>query len=180
MGSVWTGCFNTLFCLDFNIFNTIQCMMQSQKFIVDAMLGKLARWLRILGYDTFYFRGIEDWKIIKIAEETKRIIITRDKGLCIRARKKGLECFMVFPDEDLVDILAKLSLKYKIDLTADPNFSRCTECNGILEKIDDNKWRCTKCGKEYWKGSHWKTIEDTLIKAKSKVRNNESRAVSSN
>ncbi|MBP1357560.1 MAG: hypothetical protein JZD40_03620, partial [Sulfolobus sp.] len=117
---------------------------------------------------------------IKIAEGNKRIIVTRDKGLCIRARKKNLDCFLVYPDQDLVDILAKLSLKYKIDLNADPNFSRCTECNGILEKIEENKWKCTKCGKEYWKGSHWRTIEDTLIKARSKTKANESRAVSRN
>lgn len=154
--------------------------MQSQKFIVDAMLGKLARWLRILGYDTFYNKDIEDWKVIKIAEDNKRIIVTRDKGLCIRARKKNLDCFLVYPDQDLVDILAKLSLKYKIDLNADPNFSRCPECNGILEKVEENKWKCTKCSKEYWKGSHWRTIEDTLIKARSKTKANESRAVSRN
>ncbi|QIW23065.1 hypothetical protein EWF20_02085 [Sulfolobus sp. S-194] len=153
--------------------------MQSQKFIVDAMLGKLARWLRILGYDTLYSNNYEDWKILKIAEETQRVIITRDRGLCIRARKKNLECFLVYSSEDLIDILAKLSKKYKIDLNADPNFSRCTECNGVLEKIDDNKWKCTKCGKEYWKGSHWRTIENTLIKARSKIKNNESRAISS-
>ncbi|BFH73253.1 Mut7-C RNAse domain-containing protein [Sulfurisphaera javensis] len=153
--------------------------MQSQKFIVDAMLGKLARWLRILGYDTLYSNTYEDWKILKIAEENDRIIITRDRGLCVRARKKGLECFLVYPTEDFIDILTKLAIKYKIDLNADPNFSRCTECNGVLEKIDENRWKCTKCGKEYWKGSHWRTIENILIRARSKIKNNESRAISS-
>ncbi|AEE93496.1 Mut7-C RNAse domain-containing protein [Acidianus hospitalis] len=146
--------------------------MQS-KFIADAMLGKLARWLRILGYDTYYSNDIEDWKVIKIAEKDKRVILTRDRGLCIRAKKKGLECFLIPPDYDIISILAKLSIKYGIDLEARIEASRCSECNGILEKVDENRWRCTRCKKEYWKGKHWKTIEEILIKAKSKKEKDE-------
>ena len=156
-------------------------MMQTQKFIVDAMLGKLARWLRILGYDTAYSNKFEDWKILKIAEEENRIILTRDRGLCNRARKKGLECFYVMPGLKIEEILAKLSAKYGIDLTtADPEFSRCSVCNGVLRKINDNLWECTRCHKRYWKGGHWRTIENTLIRARAILKNNESKPVSYN
>ncbi|AWR97331.1 hypothetical protein DFR86_07055 [Acidianus sulfidivorans JP7] len=147
--------------------------MQNSKFIVDAMLGKLAIWLRILGYDTFYSNNIEDWKILKIAENDKRIILTRDRGLYVRAKKKKLECFLVPIDYDIVDLLALLSIKYDIDLTADINASRCSECNGVLMKVNDNRWKCSKCGKEYWKGKHWRTITEILIKAEAKKEQNE-------
>lgn len=147
--------------------------MQNQKFIVDAMLGKLATWLRILGYDTYYDKNIEDWKIIKIAIEEKRIILTRDRGLCIKAKKKGLECFLVPIEYDITDLLATLAIKYKIDLNVDIEASRCSECNGILIKIADNKWKCSHCGKEYWKGFHWRTIREILIKAETKKEQNE-------
>lgn len=147
--------------------------MPIQKFIVDAMLGRLARWLRILGYDTLYDNSYEDWKIIKISQEQNRIIITRDRGLCNRAKKKNLQCFFVNPDYDLIDILAQMSKKYKIDLHVNIEATRCAECNGILLKTGENKWQCTRCRKEYWKGKHWKSIEEILIKARSKVEDNE-------
>jgi uncharacterized protein with PIN domain len=137
----------------------------TQKFIVDAMLGKLARWLRILGYDTLYYKDAEDWRIVKRAEEDKRIVVTRDRGLCNRARKRGVECFLVVPDTEVERTLAELAVKYALYLDVNPEASRCTECNGILEKRDKNLWRCTRCGKEYWKGRHWDTITEVLIKA---------------
>ncbi|QKQ99990.1 hypothetical protein GWK48_05990 [Metallosphaera tengchongensis] len=139
--------------------------MATQKFIVDAMLGKLARWLRILGYDTLYYRDAEDWKILKKAKDERRILITRDRGLCVRARKNDVDCFFVIPNEEIEKILADLSRKYKIFLDVNPEASRCTSCNGILEKKDKNLWICTKCRKEYWKGKHWETITEILIKA---------------
>ena len=141
--------------------------MAYQKFIVDAMLGKLARWLRILGYDTLYFKDMEDWKILKIAKNENRIILTRDRGLCNRAKKNSIECFLVLPEEEIEKTLALLSHKFGLLLDINPDASRCSECNGILEKKDKNLWVCTKCKKEYWKGRHWDTITEILIKARS-------------
>ncbi|MCQ4349468.1 MAG: hypothetical protein NO126_01245 [Sulfolobales archaeon] len=143
--------------------------MQRQKFVVDAMLGRLARWLRILGYDTEYSKDFEDWKVLKIAEADRRIIITRDRGLCNRARKKSLPCFYVEPDYDLVKVLAMLARTFKIDLNVDFSVSRCPKDNGILEKVDERTWRCMKCGQLYWRGKHWVTITQILIRARSEL-----------
>ncbi|MGC9104915.1 MAG: Mut7-C RNAse domain-containing protein [Thermoprotei archaeon] len=143
--------------------------MQRQKFVVDAMLGRLARWLRILGYDTEYDKNFEDWKILRIAKNSGRIIITRDRGLCLRAKKESLNCFYVPPDYDLVDVLAKLAKVYKIDLSVDFSVSRCPKDNGVLEKVSENKWRCVKCGQLYWRGKHWVTITQILNRAKAEL-----------
>ncbi|MEM0373272.1 MAG: Mut7-C RNAse domain-containing protein [Sulfolobaceae archaeon] len=140
--------------------------MQSQKFIVDAMLGRVARWLRILGYDTLYSRTAEDWWLLKKASEENRILITRDRGLYIRARKKGIECLLLNTNDDIILNLAKIAKKYKIDLDISIEASRCALCNSVLEKIDKERWRCSKCKKEYWKGRHWKTMNEILFKAR--------------
>jgi uncharacterized protein with PIN domain len=144
------------------------------------MLGKVARWLRILGYDTVYAMNNEDWWILKKALEDERIIITRDKGLCLRARKRNLECFLVDPEGNIIQILAKIALQYKIDLDISIEASRCAVCNGVLEKLGENKWKCTRCKKEYWKGKHWKSINEILLKARAELIRNESRADSNN
>lgn len=147
--------------------------MQSQKFIVDAMLGKVARWLRILGYDTLYSKNAEDWWLLYKASEENRILVTRDRGLYIRAKKKGIECILLNAEDDIVVHLAKIAKKYKIDLDISIEASRCALCNSVLEKIDKDRWRCSRCKKEYWKGRHWKTMNEILFKAKMVVLRDE-------
>mgnify|MGYP000633816415 CR=1 FL=1 len=152
------------------------------RFIVDAMLGHVARWLRLLGYDTLYSRSYEDWKILKVAEEEDRIVVTRDLGLFRRARKKGLRAMYV--EEPAVEkVLALLSSKYGIRLHFDKNDTRCPVCNGVLRyttslvevagKVNEaiavrykEFWICTKCGKVYWQGRHWRNINQILESAR--------------
>jgi len=175
-------------------------MPTTPRFIVDAMLGDLARWLRMLGYDTKYNKDYEDWQLIKIAMDEDRILLTRDIGLFRRAnmtfKKEGKDNLRAFYLEwgDIEDVLANLAIllrrKLNIDLRLDidPKDTRCPICNSQLRHITSlveiagkvpeviaNRyrefWICTKCGKVYWRGRHWITIEEKLKKAKEKIYN---------
>ncbi len=158
--------------------------MVQQKFIADAMMGEVARWLRLMGYDVLYNRNYTDYQIMRIAEKTGRIIITRDRGLHYRARKAGLRSVFVASD-DTVSRLAEVAYYTGIRLKADPDTSRCPACNGVLEKVDREKVKgrvppgayeaydtfyvCTSCGTVYWRGSHWRNIERIVKEARSMV-----------
>jgi hypothetical protein len=154
------------------------------RFIVDSMLGHVARWLRLLGYDTLYFRDIEDWKLLRIAKEEGRILITRDVSLYRRARKENLEAILV-EDPEIDTILAELSRRFGVELEFHKDDTRCPECNtrliyttsitDVAHKIGKNIalrykefWICPKCGKVYWQGKHWKTINQILESARIK------------
>ncbi len=150
------------------------------KFVVDAMLGNLARWLRMLGYDTLYSRSAEDWRILRVAEKSSRVIVTRDVGLYRKARKKGLKVVLISTD-NISKMLAQLSLEVGVELKFHPSSTRCPKCNTLLERMSkaeaisllpkdlgvkyEDFWRCPKCRKIYWQGNHWKTINETLNEA---------------
>ncbi|MCE4610515.1 MAG: Mut7-C RNAse domain-containing protein [Desulfurococcales archaeon] len=155
------------------------------RFVVDSMLGKLAKWLRMLGYDTLYSRNYEDWQLLRIAEKTKRIIVTRDRGLYWRARRRGLRVVLVESD-DIATRLAELYVKAGIRLEADPEKSRCPLCNSELiivrektlvkDRVPPESLRtfdkfyvCPRCGKVYWEGSHWRNIKMLVEDAKERV-----------
>ncbi len=157
------------------------------KFVADAMLGSLARWLRILGYDTVYSKNISDKEILERASKDERIILTRDYSLYRRAKKYGLNV-VYFETSEIEKMLAVLAKRYGINLAINPDRTRCPICNGDLVRASSEKvkgkvpevvikehkdfWICTKCGKIYWKGTHWITMEKILAevrKAASKV-----------
>lgn len=142
------------------------------------MLGNLARWLRILGYDVIYSPTMEDWAIMRLAEEERRVIATRDASLYRRAVRKGLEAVLI-EDLDVAGMLRTLSRRLGIRTKFDENDTRCPSCNGVLRRVDSLVevsgkvgerilksyrvfWICGSCGKVYWKGRHWRTIEKTL------------------
>lgn len=141
-------------------------------FIVDGMLGDVARWLRIMGYDTLYLSDADDEEILRAS--ANRILLTSDEELYRRAIKHGTEAFLL-PEVTLLGKLRSVSRRY--DLSSKMSGSRCTACNGTLVKATpenipaskdilpihvDEVWSCTGCGKLYWRGSHWKGIERTL------------------
>jgi uncharacterized protein with PIN domain len=151
-------------------------------FIVDTMLGDLARWLRLLGYDTEYSSRLEDWEILKRAEEEGRIVVTMDKGLYSRARRRGLSSVLI-TSFGIAERLAELSLWVPVELEADPSRSRCPECNSPLVPVRDKSklkgrvppaaleayevfYVCPRCGKVYWEGSHWRNIRRVLEEAR--------------
>lgn len=153
------------------------------RFIVDSMLGSLARWLRILGYDTVYAKGWHDARILEVAAEESRVVVTRDHGLYRRALRRGLETVLV--GEDPAEALALLNLRFGIRLEANPDESRCPLCNAPLRRASREEvkgrvpprvyerytefWVCTGCGQVYWRGGHWRGIEETLRKAREKA-----------
>ena len=139
--------------------------MTEMKFIADVMVGKLARWLRVLGFDVAYSNRYNDDEIIGRANDEHRIILTRDTGLA--ARKHNGPCLLIESGnykEQLQQVVGSLGLK-EFDV-----FSRCLECNAVLEDIDreaafekvppyvylthERFARCPSCGRIYWHGTH--------------------------
>lgn len=148
------------------------------KFIVDTMLGDVARWLRIMGYDTRYHRGFSDRELLSEALLTGRILITRDRGLYAKARKASVKAVLI-ESTTIEERLAELSVKLGLEIRVDPNLSRCPECNGVLERVEDKSiikdrvppvayntynvfYVCTVCGRVYWEGSHWVNIRRVI------------------
>lgn len=137
--------------------------------IADSMLGRLARWLRILGYDTQYSRDIQDKELIRRARQEQRIILTRDREIAEKKAIRGLSIFISSQElkEQIKEVLEKLAEKGF--LRPEP-FTRCPACNGLLEEAEKKAIagyvpdyiyikksefsRCTSCKRVYWKGSH--------------------------
>ena len=154
------------------------------RFIADGMLGKLTRWLRMLGHDVDYYRSADDEKLAELAKQEKRVLLTRDRKLCQRAASLGVEAVLVDATDD-VGKLTCLAGRFGFKLEMDLSVSRCPKCNAVLEAVSkelvvgqipeatsryySDFWRCPGCGKVYWQGAHWKRIEETLEAAKSKL-----------
>lgn len=140
--------------------------MKEIKFIADVMLGKLAKWLRIVGIDVLYDNKITDEELIYISNQEKRILLTRDKKLSFDKRLKEV----IFIENELIDKQIKEFFE-KTKIRPDNLFSRCIICNEELMKVVDKKEIkskvpvytylthndfsiCKRCGKLYWKGTH--------------------------
>lgn len=148
------------------------------KFLTDGMLGKLTRFLRILGFDTLYLKDVNDDELLMIAQKDNRILITRDRELYHRAIKMNIRSLLI-TEINLKNQLSQIASKLNINLDLDIAETRCPLCNTKLEKIPKyeikNKvpekifnlheefWICTKCNKIYWMGSHWKSINKTIL-----------------
>ena len=159
-------------------------MVEEPKFVVDGMLGKLARWLRILGYDVKYYRSIDDDSLIEIAEKENRILLTRDNALYRKSIAKSVHSIFL-EDDSRVKNLAKISKNLGIKLKVDTAVSRCPKCNSRIKPVAKNAvrgkvpektfrrveefWICPNCGQVYWRGSHWKNIYVTLNEVKKSV-----------
>jgi len=132
-------------------------------FIVDRMLGSLARWLRMLGYDSRYDNNLTDEQLLEATKSEGRVLLTRDRELA----GKGGGFFLATTDLDgqLSAVSERFSLTYGADRM------RCSVCNGKLAVIDERRakelvpaksfesakeyWICESCGKVYWDGTHW-------------------------
>ena len=152
-------------------------------FLLDGMLGKLARWLRMIGYETTYLNNYVDKDLLSIAKRDSLILLTSDQELYRTAAGRGIECFLVEGRTE-AERLAALADRYKLDLHIDTTISRCPVCGSPLKEIAKKEvedsvppatfkvyqtfWVCNNpaCGKIYWQGSHWNKIEQTLENAR--------------
>jgi uncharacterized protein with PIN domain len=139
--------------------------MGETRFVADVMIGKLARRLRMLGFDVVYSNSLSDDDVVRIAEAEQRIILTRDTGLAARRIKVPL--LLVASDhceEQVLQVLTEFHLtEFKI-------FSRCIECNTLLRDADKEDVferippyiyltqkrfaECPSCKRVYWRGTH--------------------------
>jgi len=151
----------------------------SPSFLLDGMLGSLARWLRLLGYDTIYLRNPPDGELLSTARNQHRILLTRDRSLLEQARRLGITALNPGP-APVRGMLFRLHKQLGINLNPDPNCSRCPHCNAPLTPATPDQvkglippgslqhhsrfWQCTNpdCRHVYWQGSHWRRIRQTL------------------
>jgi uncharacterized protein len=138
------------------------------RFLVDAMLGSLAKWLRILGYDTLYDSSFDDHRLARLARSEDRLLLTRDTGLVCQ---RGFRSLWVV-SERLTDQLAQVIRECALRINRP--FSRCPVCNDPLEVVPkDEAWGqvppfvfqtqdqfslCPKCNRFYWRGTHWQQM----------------------
>lgn len=151
------------------------------KFLADGMLGKLTRWLRMLGHDVKYLKALDDDQLIAMAKEERRVLLTRDLKLYQRAISRGTEVFLIegkTEDEKLAELAKRFNLKLEIDVAT----SYCPKCNTRIKPTSKEEvvsqvpsttcayynefWKCPRCGQIYWQGAHWKRIGATLRKAR--------------
>lgn len=148
--------------------------LRVSKFILDSHLGKLAKYLRMAGFDTLYENNYSDDAIRQIAAKESRIILTRDRDLLAsREVTHGYYVRNIHPREQMAEIAAKFDLYSQM-----VPFTRCLICNTELKKIDQKNvpeivvaetrqifsefYQCTTCQKTYWKGSHYHRMLEFL------------------
>ena len=138
-------------------------------FLADGMLGRLAKWLRILGYDTKYSAHWDDNELARIARAEGRILLTRDREL---SHRRGLQ-FLLIESDDPEEQLAQVVRAFVLSLG--DSFSRCPVCNTSLEDVPkqvawgqvpsyvfktQERFRlCSQCNRFYWRGTHWQGMQ---------------------
>ena len=147
------------------------------RFLADAMVARLARWLRVLGYDTAYEPTLDDHALVALAAAEDRVLLTRDRHLLRELRpERALEVRSDVPLEQLRAVVDALALG-----PPGAPFTRCLVCNGALHEVDaaeaahvvppDSRGlpgpvrRCPDCGRVYWPGSHVRRMRAALARA---------------
>ncbi len=150
--------------------------MTTPRFLADEMLGKLARWMRLLGHDVAYARDVSDADLREWARREGRLLLTRDVDCASRMPTPPgvLLVRALDPGEQLEEVARALRLD------ADPAraLSRCSACNVVLDDAvpedvrdrvpaailarHDRFWTCASCGRAYWEGTHVDAIRDRI------------------
>ncbi len=152
------------------------------RFVLDVHLGRLAAYIRLLGFDALYRNDFTDAEVAAVAAREQRIVLTRDRGLLKRNDVTyGYWIRHTQPRKQLIEILRRFDLAPRADL-----FTRCLVCNAKLERVEKSVIEsrvpprtverfqdfhlCPSCGRVYWKGSHYhrmlKLIGRTLRQAR--------------
>jgi len=147
---------------------------QVPKLLADAMLGKLARWLRLLGYNVIYMHA-DDVTIAARARAEGRILLTRDHEL---AKRRGLQVVFITSQELEIQLTQVVR---KVGEPPEDVLPRCMHCNEPLMSISREEARCyvpsyvaktqhtfrqcPKCNKVYWPGTHWDDIQERIRQA---------------
>jgi hypothetical protein len=150
------------------------------KFMVDSNVGKLAKWLRMVGYDALFLNNIDDDKLIAIALKEGRVVLTKDTQLMRRRVVTNGELRIVLirdddPKKQLYQVVKMLSLDCQFK-----QFTRCLECNQKLVPknkpevqdlvppyvfyTQDQYMQCPSCFRVYWRGTHWQRMKKELEK----------------
>jgi uncharacterized protein with PIN domain len=145
-------------------------------FILDVHLGKLARLLRMLGFDTLYQKDYSDNEIRTLAGKEQRIILTRDQDLLkVKNVTHGYWLRSTQPPQQIVEIVKRFDLKSQVR-----PFTRCLDCNGLIKKVNPEEpglevpvhaktyyqefYMCGLCKKIYWQGSHYQKMNDIIAR----------------
>lgn len=145
--------------------------LRNSRFVADVHLGKLSRYLRLLGFDTLYRNDYADAELARVASAEKRILLTRDRDLLKRSIiTHGYYIRSTQPRRQLQEVLNRFDLHRSVR-----SFLRCIRCNGLLETVTkeqifdrlepntrryfDRFWRCDDCRQIYWQGSHYAGLQ---------------------
>lgn len=146
--------------------------LRNLKFVTDVHLGKLTRFLRLLGFDVYYRNDQEDYELLQIMEKDHRVLLTRDRHLLMhRIVERGYWLRSQNPPRQALEVVKRFDLWRNIK-----PFKRCLNCNGVLEsvpkkRIQDNLEpktklyyrtfvQCRNCENIYWKGSHYARLKE--------------------
>ncbi len=158
-------------------------------FLLDDMLKKTARWMRILGIDADHIEKVSDDVVLERAQKTKRPLLTMDVPLYRRCFKREIPCLLV-PAGSAAEQIAFVLRQYPAKITF-PKKTLCPRCNGELERVPKARvkdkvfpkvysrhrvfWLCKnkKCGKIYWEGTHWQRIRKVADEVKQLLRKKE-------
>ncbi len=159
------------------------------RFVVDAMLGRLATWLRLTGQDTLYLHDCADGELLRLAREQERILLTSDGTLYEQATRQGITAMLVRGDVD--NEIADVFRHFRIAPKVNPDTARCSKCNGRLihltgdqkERVNglvpeqtynyyDEFWLCEDCHSVYFKGSYWTNITSYMKRIAALIQEN--------
>jgi len=148
--------------------------LREVRFLADAHLGALAKFLRLFGFDTLYRNDFKDQEVAHLSVQERRIVLTRDRGLLMhRIITHGCYVRAERPLDQLSEVIARLDLSRAIR-----PFTRCLRCNRAIERIDksciagrlapdtlryyDEFWTCYACDRVYWAGSHFRRLAKVI------------------